>query len=134
MAKMKQQKKDIQLKDINGGNISTEISSARLSSQSNLASLRNSVQDYPMASLKSAAEELKRKTHQPINSYQELQPMQRKNSEKRPSFAKRNLAINIPLDEFPKGKTKIESPVHAIEQKTPPRKRDPSPEEEMQVI
>lgn len=60
--------------------------------------------------------------------------MQRKNSEKRQSFVKRNLAINIPLDEFPKGQPKIESPVHVIEQKSPPLRRDPSPEKEMQVI
>lgn len=87
-----------------------------------------------MASLKSAAEHLKKSNRESIDNYQEMQPMERKNSEKRQSFAKRNLAINIPLDEFPKGQPKIGSPVHVIEQNSPPRRRDPSPEEEMQVI
>jgi hypothetical protein len=55
-----------------------------------------------MASLKTAAQNLKLSSRESLDTYQELEPMPRKNSEKRQSFAKRNLAINIPTDEFAK--------------------------------
>jgi hypothetical protein len=85
MAKMNPNKKDIPLSDIKSISSSTELYSSRMSGQSNNEGfIRNSaVQDFPMASLKSAAQNLKMSTRESLDTYQELEPMPRKNSEKR---------------------------------------------------
>ena len=59
MAKKHPQKKDIPLSDMKSVNRSTDLSSSRMSEQSNEAFLRNSGQDFPMASLKNAAQQFK---------------------------------------------------------------------------
>ena len=66
-------KKDIPLSDIKSLNSSTELSSSRLSGQSNNEGfIRNSAQDFPMASLKSAAHNLKLSNRESLDTYQEL--------------------------------------------------------------
>jgi len=58
MAKMKiPMKKDIPLSDIKSGNMSTQLSSSRMSDDA--GSIRNSTQDFPLADLKSAAKVLR---------------------------------------------------------------------------
>ena len=80
-----------------------------MSGESDLSINTHQMQDYPMASLKKEASILKanfKKTTSNVNGYEEelknFDSSSRQNSEKRQSFTKKNLAINIPLDEYPK--------------------------------
>ena len=70
MATMNPNKKDIPLSDMKSISNSTELSSSRLSGQSNNEGfIRNSSQDFPMASLKSAAQNLKMTTRESLDTY-----------------------------------------------------------------